>query len=226
VKRRRLDPEVVRESFRRNQEQRGGECVSHHPHYARAVDLDLVSARLGKHLLCDAALAGNSLAFGAAYDEYAPVLYGLLLRIVRDPGDAQEILQETFLAGWKDARKFDASRGSELAWLISMARSRAIDRLRARQRRADREEDAAREISRVSSDVDDPVTFREIRTAVRSALQELPEAQRSALELAYFGGLSQSEIASRLNEPLGTIKTRTNLAMKKLRERLGAFRNR
>jgi RNA polymerase sigma-70 factor (ECF subfamily) len=181
---------------------------------------------LARHPLCDAALAGNSLAFGAAYDEYAPLLYGLLLRIVQDAGDAQEILQETFLAAWNDAPKFDASRGSEIAWLISMARSRGIDRVRAKRRRGDREQEAAREISTATSDVDDPVAFREIRTAVRSALQELPEAQRSALELAYFDGLSQSEIASRLGEPLGTIKTRTNLAMKKLRERLGAFRNR
>jgi len=188
--------------------------------------LDLVSARLSKHPLCDAALAGNTLAFGAAYDEYAPLLYGLLLRVLRDAGDAQEILQETFLTAWTDARKFDASRGSELAWLISMARSRGIDRLRARQRRGQREQEAGREISKVTSDVDDPVAFREIRAAVRSALQELPDAQRSALEMAYFDGLSQSEIAARLGEPLGTIKTRMNLAMKKLRERLGAFRMR
>jgi RNA polymerase sigma-70 factor (ECF subfamily) len=181
---------------------------------------------LSKFPLCDAARAGNSIAFGDAYDLYAPVLYGLLLRIVRDEGDAQEILQETFLAAWNDAGKFDASRGSEIAWLISMARSRGIDRLRSRQRRAEREAEAAREISRASSDVDDPVAFREIRAAVRSALQELPDAQRNALELAYFDGLSQSEIASRTGEPLGTIKTRTNLAMKKLRERLGKFRTR
>jgi RNA polymerase sigma-70 factor, ECF subfamily len=181
---------------------------------------------LSKHPLCDAALAGNSLAFGAAYDQYASVLYGLLLRILRDAGDAQEILQETFLAAWTDASKFDPSRGSELAWLISMARSRGIDRLRARQRRGEREEEAGREISKATSNVDDPVAFREIRAAVRNALQELPEAQRKALELAYFDGLSQSEIATRLGEPLGTVKTRINLAMKKLRERLGAFRTR
>lgn len=180
---------------------------------------------MSKHPLCDAALAENTFAFGAAYDQYAPVLYGLLLRVLRDSGDAQEILQETFLAAWTDARKFDASRGSELAWLISMARSRGIDRLRAKERRGQREKEAAREISTVRSDVD-PMVFREIRQAVRSALQELPEAQRSALELAYFDGLSQSEIAARLSEPLGTIKTRTNLAMKKLRERLAAFKPR
>ncbi|HYS56384.1 MAG TPA: sigma-70 family RNA polymerase sigma factor [Thermoanaerobaculia bacterium] len=182
------------------------------------------------HPLRDAALTGKTSDFGAAYDRYAPVVYGLLIRILRDPGDAQEILQETFLAAWTDARKFDPARGSELAWLIAMARSRGIDRLRARQRRGQREEEARREISIVGSNVDsagsDPVAFREIRVAVRSALQELPEAQRSALELAYFDGLSQSEIATRLGEPLGTIKTRTNLAMKKLRERLGAFKSR
>ena len=175
-------------------------------------------------------MAGKTSDFGAAYDRYAPVVYGLLIRILRDPGDAQEILQETFLTAWTDARKFDPARGSELAWLIAMARSRGIDRLRAKQRRGQREEEAGREISIVRSNVDsagnDPVAFREIRVAVRSALQELPEAQRSALELAYFDGLSQSEIATRLGEPLGTIKTRTNLAMKKLRERLGAFRSR
>jgi RNA polymerase sigma-70 factor (ECF subfamily) len=183
---------------------------------------------LSKHPLCEAALTGNTFAFGAAYDQYASLLYGLLLRIIRDSEDAQEILQETFLAAWTDARKFDPTRGSELAWLISMARSRAIDRLRSRQRRTQREEEAARQISMLRPNVDpagnDPVAFREIRSAVRSALQELPDVQRSALQLAYFDGLSQSEIASRLGEPLGTIKTRTNLAMKKLRERLGALR--
>jgi len=150
--------------------------------------------------------------------------------MLRDAGDAQEILQETFLAAWADARKFDSARGSELAWLISMARSRGIDRLRARERRGQREEQAGREISMLRPNVDpagnDPVVFREVRQAVRIALRELPDAQRSALELAYFDGLSQSEIAARLGEPLGTIKTRTNLAMKKLRERLGAFRPR
>jgi RNA polymerase sigma-70 factor, ECF subfamily len=185
---------------------------------------------LSKHPLRDAALAGNTTDFGVAYDQYAPVLYGLLLRVLRDPGDAQEILQETFLTAWKDARKFDPQRGSELAWLIAMARSRGIDRLRSRQRRGQREEEAGRQISIVRSNVDamgnDPAAFREIRMAVRSALQELPDAQRTALELAYFEGLSQSEIATRLGEPLGTVKTRTNLAMKKLRERLGAFRSR
>jgi RNA polymerase sigma-70 factor (ECF subfamily) len=178
--------------------------------------------------LCDAALEGDAEAFALAYDRYAPTLYGLLLRILRDGNDAQDVLQETFLTAWSNARSFDAGRGSELAWLISMARSRGIDRLRARDRRHTREHEAGREISigapHVDPVADDPVVFREIRSAVRSALDELPAPQRTALELAYFDGLSQSEIAARLGEPLGTIKTRTHLAMKRLRERLGAFK--
>ena len=180
--------------------------------------------------LCDAATAGDPAGFGLAYDRDAPVIYALLLRILRDVEDAKEILQETFLTAWSNARTFDVKRGSELAWLITMARSRGIDRLRARTRRGEREEEAGREIFKTRPNVDpsgnDPVAFREIRSAVRNAMQELPDAQRTALELAYFDGLSQSEIATRLGEPLGTIKTRTQLAMKRLRERLGAFRER
>ena len=178
--------------------------------------------------LCNAALAGDAEAFGLAYDRYAPIIYGLLVRILREGDDAQDVLQDTFLAAWSNARSFDAKRGSELAWVISMARSRGIDRLRARERRHTREQQAAREISIASSHVDpvanDPVVFREMRSAVRSALDDLPAPQRTALELAYFHGLSQSEIAARLGEPLGTVKTRTHLAMKRLRERLSVFK--
>jgi RNA polymerase sigma-70 factor (ECF subfamily) len=123
---------------------------------------------------------------------------------------------------------FDALRGSEVAWLISIARSRGIDRLRSRKIRYEREDEAGREISIHSSFVEsttgaDRAIQSEERTAVRGALAELPEPQRIALELAYFDGLSQSEIAARLSEPLGTIKTRMQLGMKKLRERLQAY---
>ena len=152
-------------------------------------------------------------------------MYALLLRILGNPEDAQEVLQETFVKVWANARMFDAERGSETAWLISIARSRGIDRLRSRRTRLDRESDAGREISIRSSFVDQSTGAEKAiqsqeRVAVRSALAELPEAQRVALELAYFEGLSQSEIAARLGEPLGTVKTRMQLGMKKLRERL------
>ena len=178
--------------------------------------------------LLPAVARGDLAAFEELYDRYSPTLYALLLRILSNPDDAQEVLQESFVKVWSNASSYDAARGSEAAFLISIARSRGIDRLRSRKIRGDRENDAGREISVVSSFVvnrtgaDDAIQSQE-RIAVRGALAELPDAQRMALELAYFEGMSQSEIAAKLSEPLGTIKTRMQLGMKKLRERLRAF---
>ncbi len=188
-----------------------------------------MSSSVESVLLLAAIARGDTAAFETLYDRYAGTLYALLLRILGDPEDAQEVLQETFVKAWGSADSFDARRGSEVAWLISIARSRGIDRLRSRRVRADRESDAGREISIGSSFVErstsaDQAIASQERSAVRIALADLPEAQRIALELAYFEGLSQSEIAERLREPLGTIKTRMQLGMKKLRDRLRAFR--
>jgi RNA polymerase sigma-70 factor (ECF subfamily) len=179
--------------------------------------------------LIPAVARGDLAAFEAVYDRYSGTLYALLLRILGNAEDAQEVLQEAFVKVWTTARMFDAARGTEVAWLISIARSKGIDKLRSRKIRSDRENDAGREISIQSSFVDkttgaDNAILSQERIAVRNALAELPEAQRIALELAYFEGLSQSEISERLNEPLGTVKTRMQLGMKKLRDRLQAFR--
>jgi RNA polymerase sigma factor, sigma-70 family len=173
--------------------------------------------------------SGDVSAFERLYDRYSGTLYALLLRILGNPDDAQEVLQEAFVKAWTAARQYDPSRGNEVSWLISIARSRGIDRLRAKNTRSIREDQAGREISTQSGFVvKNTGADRAIRTeegqAVRDALQEIPEAQRRALELAYFEGLSQSEIADRLQEPLGTIKTRMQLGMKKLRELLQAYR--
>src|ERR1051325_6130920 len=162
--------------------------------------------------LIPAVAQGDMAAFEAAYDRYSGTLYALLLRILGNAEDAQEVLQEAFVKVWTTARMFDAARGSEVAWLISIARSKGIDRLRSRRIRSDRENDAGREISIHSSFVEkttgaENAILSQERTAVRSALAELPEAQRVPVELAYFEGLSQWEIAARLDEPLGTIKT-------------------
>ncbi len=172
---------------------------------------------------------GNVNAFESFYDRYAPTVYALLLRILANTDDAQEVLQETFVKAWTSAKMFDSVRGSEIAWLISIARSRGIDRLRSRKIRFTREDEAGRDVSthhssfvEYTTGADHAIQSEESR-AVRSALAELPDAQRVALELAYFEGLSQTEIAARLDEPLGTIKTRMQLGMKKLRERLQAF---
>jgi RNA polymerase sigma-70 factor (ECF subfamily) len=166
---------------------------------------------------------GDVSAFESLYDRYSSMVYTVLLRILGNRDDAEEVLQETFVKAWTSARMFDELRGSEIAWLISIARSRGIDRIRSRKLRADRESDAGREIvDVVRSTGPEDVIHAEERTLVRGALAELPQAQRVALELAYYEGLSQSEIAGRLGEPLGTIKTRMQLGMKKLRERLHA----
>jgi RNA polymerase sigma-70 factor (ECF subfamily) len=179
--------------------------------------------------LLPAVARGDLDAFERLYDRHSSTLYALLLRILANPDDAQEVLQETFVKAWTNAKMFDAVRGSDVAWLISIARSRGIDRLRSRKIRGDREDDAGRELStgigfvEKRTGADDAIESEE-RSAVRGALAELPEAQRVALALAYFEGLSQSEIAAKLNEPLGTIKTRMQLGMKKLRKSLKAYR--
>lgn len=179
--------------------------------------------------LLPAVAHGDLDAFERLYDRHSSTLYALLLRILANPDDAQEVLQETFVKAWTSAKMFDSVRGSDVAWLISIARSRGIDRLRSRRVRGDREDEAGREVSagpgfiETRTGADDAIES-EKRTAVRGALAELPEPQRLALALAYFHGLSQSEIAAKLGEPLGTIKTRMQLGMKKLRERLKAFR--
>jgi RNA polymerase sigma-70 factor (ECF subfamily) len=179
--------------------------------------------------LLPAVAHGDLGAFEQLYDRHSSTLYALLLRILANPDDAQEVLQETFVKAWTNAKMFDAVRGSDVAWLISIARSRGIDRLRSRRIRGDREDEAGRELSssfgfvEKRTGADDAIQSQE-RSAVRDALAELPEAQRVALALAYFEGLSQSEIAEKLGEPLGTIKTRMQLGMKKLRGSLKAFR--
>jgi RNA polymerase sigma-70 factor, ECF subfamily len=179
--------------------------------------------------LLSAVALGDLDAFERLYDRHSSTLYALLLRILANHDDAQEVLQETFVKAWTNAKMFNSVRGSDAAWLISIARSRGIDRLRSRRVRVDREDEAGREVSTGPGTVEwrtgdvDAIQAEE-RTAVRGALAELPEPQRVALALAYFEGLSQSEIAAKLSEPLGTIKTRMQLGMKKLRERLKALR--
>ena len=169
--------------------------------------------------------AGNASSFEQLYDRYSAIVYALLLRMLGGAEDAQEVLQETFIQIWNRAHMFDQSRGTEAAWLLSIARSRGIDRIRSRKTRSQREADAGREISIRSESVDKEqgvqlAILAEEQRLVREALKELPEAQRKALELAYFDGMSQSEIAEALSEPLGTVKTRMQLGMKKLREKL------
>lgn len=166
--------------------------------------------------------AQNRDAFSQFYDRYSPIVYSLALRMLRVQSDAEDLLQEVFLQVWRQATAYSAERGSPEAWLINIARSRAIDRLRAIRRRERSfvltDDPAAAESP---DNVETSAGESESKLAMNSALANLPETQRRVLELAYFDGLSQTEIAARLAEPLGTVKTRMRSGIQRLRGMLG-----
>ena len=167
--------------------------------------------------------AGDRDAFSRFYDLLAPIAFGLIRRVLRDPEAAAEVLQEVFWQVWREAPQYDPGRGSPEAWLVMRAKTRAIDRLRSIRRRdrtfvAPVDESVAR--SRDES-AENPAVMAEDRSLVQAALAQLPEPQRRVIELAFFDGLTQSEIAARLGEPLGTVKTRARLGLERLR---GALR--
>jgi RNA polymerase sigma-70 factor (ECF subfamily) len=172
--------------------------------------------------LLHAVARGDEAALARLYDAYRVILFGLLVRILNSREEAEDILQDVFIQVWRRAKDFDEKRGRPFTWLVTLARSRAIDRLRqlgARQRLLT---GAAQEQTETVSDaLSDTITVAQ-RETVRRALAELPEEQRNTLVLAYFDGLTQSEIATKLNAPLGTIKTRMRSGMIKLRALLGS----
>jgi RNA polymerase sigma-70 factor (ECF subfamily) len=161
-------------------------------------------------------------ALAELYDHYAPLLFALTRRILGSGQDAEEVLQEAFLQAWNQADRYDSARSSVSTWLVLIARSRALDRLRQRRSRERTAVAAAVEprAADASARLDEHVLIRERRQRVRTALAGLPGEQKEVLELAFFEGLSQTEIAERTATPLGTVKTRALLAMKKLRRDL------
>lgn len=173
--------------------------------------------------LLQRAATGDELALGVFYDRWVQPVYAVVVQMLRDPDDAEDVLEETFWQVWERAATFDPARGTARTWVLTIARSRALDRLRARGRRPE----AGPVPEFVASDEPDPLESAEAqerREQVARALATLPAEQRRALELAYFGGYTQNEIAERLQQPVGTIKTRTRLAMQKLRALLLATR--
>ena len=167
--------------------------------------------------------AGDRDAFSRFYDLLAPTAFGLIRRVLRDPEAAAEVLQEVFWQVWREAPRYDPKRGSPEAWLVMRAKTRAIDRLRSIRRR-DRTFVAPVDESvsqRNDGPAENPAVVAEDRGLVQMALAQLPEPQRRVIELAFFEGLTQSEIATRLGEPLGTVKTRARLGLERLR---GALR--
>ncbi len=164
--------------------------------------------------------AGGDQALRELYRQCGTTVLAVALRMLRDRGEAEDVVQETFLELWRRAELYDARRATPATWAVVIARSRAIDRLRARSS-ARRALDAQRGEPPPAQPAVEPVEAREQRERVRAALAELPPEQRSAVELAFFEGLTHSEIAARLKQPLGTVKTRVRLAMEKLEARLG-----
>jgi RNA polymerase sigma-70 factor, ECF subfamily len=169
---------------------------------------------------------GEGAALEELYDRYGRAVYSFSLRMLGDVQSAEELTQEVFLRLWRQARSYQQSRGAFLTWLLSITHNMAIDEIRRRKRRpllldGTDEDQTLLLLPDARTDVERDAWLSSLQTYVRDALAEIPIAQRQAIELAYFGGLTQREIAERLNEPLGTIKTRMRLGMFKLRELLG-----
>jgi RNA polymerase sigma-70 factor (ECF subfamily) len=161
---------------------------------------------------------GERDAVAELYDRYASRVMGLALRIVRNSGDAEDVVQEVFCQAWRSAPNYQPSRGTVAGWLLMMARTRAIDRLRSRQARPDTESGPDPDgVATDSASVSDQLIVSQEAARVREAMRALPLEQRAALELAYFEGLSQSEIAERTHTALGTVKTRIRAALTSLR---------
>ncbi|MBX7099133.1 MAG: sigma-70 family RNA polymerase sigma factor [Myxococcaceae bacterium] len=166
--------------------------------------------------LLDAVARGDRMALQALYGRFGPKLWSIALRVLKDPREAEDVLQETFVDVWRTATRYDPNRAAVERWLTTMVRTRAIDRLRKRSVREHAVEGLTHEpFARVVTPEQELEHARDA-SRLRDALATLPEEQRRALELAYFEGLSQTEIAERTDTPLGTVKTRMRLALQKL----------
>ncbi|MCA9847403.1 MAG: sigma-70 family RNA polymerase sigma factor [Dehalococcoidia bacterium] len=174
---------------------------------------------------------GDIQALEQLYDRYSALVFSVSLRVLHDPQLAEDVVQEVFLRLWRQPASFDPGRGRFISWLMSVTRNRALDELRRvsrRNRSEDQEDDESNPLDAVATSdrMDDPALgaeLREQREAVRTAMTRLPPEQRRAIELAYFSGLTQAEISDVTGDPLGTVKTRIRLGMRKLRDALNGF---
>lgn len=164
--------------------------------------------------------ARDEAALAQLYDRYRVIVFGLLMRILNNREEAEDVLQEVFLQVWRKAGDFDETRGRPFTWLVTLGRSRGIDRLRTLASRERVAEAGAREAVEEVSDAAADTFKSEQRGLVNRALAQLPDEQKRPLMLAYFDGLTQSEIAARLGAPLGTVKTRMRTGLMRLRELL------
>lgn len=168
---------------------------------------------------------GNPDAIGVLYDRYSGAVFAFAVRILGDRAVAEELLQEVYFRCWKQARAYSPERGSFITWLLSITHNMAIDELRRRGRRPQRADSAdpvllLANVRDREPSVEDRALLSALWDQIGEAIQSLPVAQREAITMAYFGGLTQREIAEELQEPLGTVKTRMRLGIRKLRDHL------
>jgi len=177
-------------------------------------------AHLSDEALVALAARSEQSALAELYDRFGRPAYGLALRILRDESLAEDAVQEAFLTLWRTAARFVPERGKASTWILTLVHRRAVDLVRREERRrADALEQSPEQVSRDA--VDEEAWLRFQRERVQDALRKLPDQQREAIELAYYGGFTQSELAERLGQPLGTIKSRMFMGLARLRELLG-----
>ncbi len=171
--------------------------------------------------LMQAIQAEDPEALSQLYDRYNGILKALILRVVHNEAEAEDLLQEIFMEIWNQAKNFSAQKGKPLGWMVTLARRRAIDGLRKKQAYARAEERLQAETEQqpeawVHNSTEEEINFADTRVIVRNVIDSLPPAQQQAIELAFFRGMSQREIAANTNTPLGTVKTRLELGLKKI----------
>jgi RNA polymerase sigma factor (sigma-70 family) len=183
---------------------------------------DPVTEHLSDHGLLALVARGDREAFVRLYDLYAAPAYSLALRVVRDRDLASDVVQDAFLTIWNQASKFDSSRGQPSSWILTVTHHKAVDLVRREERRRAEAMDEARDTPDTAAPVEEQAWQGVAREQVRAAMSKLPDPHREVLELAYFAGYTQSQLAERLAVPIGTVKSRTFAAMNALRDLLAA----
>jgi RNA polymerase sigma-70 factor (ECF subfamily) len=174
------------------------------------------------HTALERMARGDHDALAELYDRYGRLLYSLALRILRDTGDAEDVVQDVFSQAWRQASRYESTRGNVVAWLMNLTRSRAIDRVRSRRARPQPAAGDVRaiDVPDMTEPVDEQLEVSSRAALIRAAVDELSVLQRVAIELAFYQGLTHVDIAERLELPLGTVKTRIRQGLMKLKDRL------